>query len=66
MDNMVVDALSRRHNLFASLGAKFFGFEHIKELYRDDRNVGTIYAFCLAKRTVDDYYMFHEFLFKEK
>ena len=35
-DNVAADALSRRYNLFTSLGAKILGFEHIKKLYRDD------------------------------
>jgi len=64
-DNVVVDALSRRYNLFTSLRAKILGFEHIQELYRDDHDFGIIYASCLTKTAVDDYYVFHEFLFKK-
>ena len=52
-DNVVADALSRRY------------IEHIKELYRDDHDFGIIYASCLTKTAVDDYYVFHEFLFKK-
>ena len=60
---MVAGALSRRYNLFTSLSAKILAFEHIKELYRDDHDFGIIYASCLTKTTVNDYYVFHEFLF---
>lgn len=38
------------------------GFEHVKELYRDDMNFGTIYSSCLEGKVVDDYYVFHELL----
>ncbi|XP_056856375.1 uncharacterized protein LOC130505787 [Raphanus sativus] len=34
--NMVADALSRRHALITTMDAKVLGFEHIKELYKDD------------------------------
>ena len=49
-NNTVVDALSRRYNLFTSRSTKILGFEHIKKLYRDYHNFGTIYASCLATR----------------
>ena len=64
-DNVVADAFSRRYNLFTSLSAKILGFEHIKELYRDDQDFGIIYASCLTKTALDDYYVFYEFLFKK-
>ena len=63
-DNVVADTLSRRYNVFAYLSAKILGFRHIKELYRDDQDFGIIDVSCLAKRVVDDYYVFHVFLFK--
>ena len=48
---------------------KSLGFEHIKELYRDDKDLRIIYASCLAKKkkkkAVNDYYVFHESLFKK-
>ena len=57
-DNMVADILSRRYNLFTSLSPKILVFKYIKELYKGD-------ASYLVKRAGDDYYMFHEFLFKK-
>ena len=66
-DSVVVEALSIRYNLSASISAKILGFEHIKELYRDDQDFRTIYVSCLAKKkkNVYNYYVFHEFLFKK-
>ena len=64
-DNKVVHVLYKRYDLFTSLTAKILGFEHITELYRDDQDFRTIYASCLAKEAVDDYYVFHKFLIKK-
>jgi hypothetical protein len=35
-ENIVADALSRKYVLLSTLDARFLGFEHIKELYKDD------------------------------
>ena len=35
-ENIVADALWRRYVLLSTLDARFLGFEHIKELYKDD------------------------------
>ena len=45
--NVVVDALSRKHNLLAVLGARVIGFEMIKDLYPEDSDFKDIYASCL-------------------
>ena len=64
-DNMVADMLSKRYNLSTLLNAKIIGFEHITKLYRDDHDFITIYASCLTKKVVDDYYVFHKSLIKK-
>jgi len=32
-NNLVVDALPRRHNLFSKMGAQILGYDHLYELY---------------------------------
>ncbi|PKI73039.1 hypothetical protein CRG98_006534 [Punica granatum] len=44
--NVVADTLSRRYVLISTLNAKFLGFEHLKELYLQDSDFGTIYSTC--------------------
>ena len=58
---MVAHVFSKRYNLFTSLTTKILGLEYITELYRDDQDFRTIYASCLAKKAMDDYYLFHKF-----
>ena len=61
-DNMVVDVLSKRYDLFTSLSAKILGLEHITELYRDVQDFKTIFMhLVLQKKAVDNYYLFHKF-----
>ena len=60
---LVVDALSRRYNLYTSLNAKILGFQLVKKLYRDDTYFGMIYSSCVDGKVVDDYYVLHDFLF---
>jgi hypothetical protein len=42
-ENIVVDALSRRYVLLSTLDTRFLGFEHIKELYKDDTDFTNVY-----------------------
>jgi hypothetical protein len=42
----VVDVLSRMYVLLSTLDARFLGFEHIKELYRDDSDFANVYNAC--------------------
>ena len=41
-ENVVADALPRRYNLVTTLGSKLFGLEHIKDLYENDLDFGSI------------------------
>jgi hypothetical protein len=45
-ENIVVDTLSRRYVLLSTLDARFLGFEHIKELYKDDSDFANVYNAC--------------------
>jgi len=37
-----VDALSRRHTLLNFLNTQYLGFDHIKEIYKDDLDFSQI------------------------
>jgi len=41
--NMVTNALSRRHTLLNVLTAQYLGFDHIKEIYKDDLDFSLIF-----------------------
>jgi hypothetical protein len=45
-DNVVADALSRRHALLTQLDAKILGLESIKELYLTDPYFAEPYSKC--------------------
>jgi hypothetical protein len=45
-ENIVVDALSHRYVLLSIFDARFLGFEHIKELYKDDSDFANAYNAC--------------------
>ncbi|XP_028181401.1 uncharacterized protein LOC114368284, partial [Glycine soja] len=62
--NMVVDALSRRHTLFCSLGAQILGFDNIRDLYDLDEHFSPIYESC-GKKAQDGFYLAEGYLFKE-
>ncbi|XP_042386576.1 uncharacterized protein LOC121978276 [Zingiber officinale] len=42
-ENVVADALSCRYTLISTLGSKFLGFEHLKELYVNDADFADIF-----------------------
>ncbi|XP_073526451.1 uncharacterized protein [Phyllobates terribilis] len=63
-DNVVADALSRRHTLLTTLDSKVLGFTYIKELYSNDSDFCDIYVHCLEKGPLGKFYLFEGFLFK--
>jgi len=60
--NVVADALSRRHTLLNVLD---FGFDHIKEIYKDDLDFSLIFQEC-SKGGHKDFFIHDGFLFKGK
>ena len=42
----MADALSRRYVLLSTLDARFLGFEHIKEMYKDDSDFANVCNTC--------------------
>nr|KYP72434.1 Transposon Ty3-I Gag-Pol polyprotein [Cajanus cajan] len=63
-NNVVADALSRRHNLLVSLGSQILGFDHIKQLYTNDLEFNENYTQCLAKPQ-GGFYISKGYLYKE-
>nr|KYP50846.1 Transposon Ty3-I Gag-Pol polyprotein [Cajanus cajan] len=63
-NNVVADALSRRHTLLISLGSQILGFNHIKELYTNDLEFKENYTQCLAKPQ-GGFYISEGYLYKE-
>ena len=63
-ENIMADALSHRYVLLSTLDARFVGFEHTKELYKDDNDFANVYNACetLAFRK---FYRLDGYLFKE-
>jgi len=62
--NIVVDALSCRYVLFSTLNARFQGFEHIKELYKDNGDFANVYNACKTS-AFRKLYRLDGYLFKE-
>jgi len=62
--NVVADALSRRHTLLSSLGARILGFDNIRELYVFDEYFSPIYASC-GHKAQDGFYIAKGCFFKE-
>jgi len=62
--NVVVDALSRRYTLLATLGSQILGFENICELYLQDPYFASIYDVCQTQ-SQGGFYVSSGYLFKE-
>jgi len=58
------DALSRRHLLLFQLGAYVLRFEHLRGLYRDDKDFGELFEACL-KHPKGDFHVQDGYLFRE-
>jgi hypothetical protein len=63
-ENIMVDALSCRYVLFSTLNARFQGFEHIKELYKDNGDFANVYNACKTS-AFRKLYRLDGYLFKE-
>ena len=63
--NVVADALSRRYTLLNVLDVQYLGFDHIKEIYKDDLDFSLLYQECL-KGGHKDFFIHDGFLFKGK
>ena len=61
--NVVVHALSRRHTLFNVLDTQYLGFDHIKEIYKDDLDFSLIFQ-EFSKGGHKDFFIHDDFLFK--
>ncbi|KAF8103040.1 hypothetical protein N665_0188s0001 [Sinapis alba] len=64
-ENIVVDALSRKHALISLMETKVMGFGHIKDQYPEDPNFGDIYVQC-KQDAFGSFYKHDDFLFKDK
>ena len=63
-DNLVADALSRKHVLLNQLEVKVPGLESLKELYPTDHEFSEPYAKCTAGKGWEKYHMHDGFLFR--
>jgi len=63
--NVVAYALSRRHTLLNVLDTQYLGFDHIKEIYKDDLDFSLIFQEC-SKGAHIDIFIHDDFLFKGK
>ena len=60
----MADALSRKYVLLSTLDVKILGFEHIKELYKDDSDFANVYNACETS-AFGKFYRLDGYLFKE-
>jgi len=63
-ENIVTDALSHRYVLLSTLDARFLGFEHKKELYKDDGDFACVYNAC-ETLAFEKFYRLDGYIFKE-
>ena len=63
-ENIVVDALSHMYVLLSTLDARFLGFEHLKELYKDDSDFANICNACETS-AFGKFYRLDGYLFKD-
>jgi hypothetical protein len=63
-DNVVANALCRRHSLLTQLDAKLLGLESIKELYPTDLNFAEPYSKCCDGRGWVKFHVNDGFLFR--
>ncbi|KAJ9536645.1 hypothetical protein OSB04_un000194 [Centaurea solstitialis] len=63
-ENIVANALSRRHSLITTLSSKFLGFESLKEMYENDSDFSSLFAAC-EHGSFDKFYKHEGYLFKE-
>ena len=63
-DNVVADALSRRHVLLAQLDTKIFGLESIKDLYAQDSYFAAPFSKCSTGRGWEKFHLHDGFLFR--
>ncbi|KAI0505034.1 hypothetical protein KFK09_015991 [Dendrobium nobile] len=65
VENKVADALSRRALLLTQMQTELIGIEHIKALYADDADFGSIWKQCHDRPAPDGYSLSNGFLFKQ-
>jgi hypothetical protein len=63
-DNVVADALSRRHILLSQLDDKILGLESIKELYVEDSYFSEPFAKCSKGKGWEKFHFHDGFLFR--
>ncbi|KAI3758531.1 hypothetical protein L6452_06096 [Arctium lappa] len=63
-ENIVADALSRRHALLTTLGTILMGFEFIKDLYDSDPDFSGVFGAC-EQVAFNKFFKHEGFLFKE-